>query len=226
MRRFALCLVGLLLVAAAFARGHEDAIPPAPNPPRLVNDFAGVISSDQVESMEQRLVAFNDTTTNVICVVTVEDLGGYSAAEFAYEIGDKWGVRTKNSDKRNGVVILIKPRNKTDGEVYISVGYDLEGVLPDVTCKRIIERKMIPELKEGRYGDAVDSALAYILPLVAGEISDLPDEDDGVTAAELILVVFVIIIIVVVIVLLSYFDEGSSGKTGNMNSTGRFGGGT
>ncbi|MBQ6070796.1 MAG: TPM domain-containing protein [Bacteroidales bacterium] len=213
MRRFALCLVGLLLVATAFARDLKDVIPPAPDPPRLVNDFAGVISSDQVESMEQRLVAFNDTTTNVICVVTVKDLGGYSAAEFAYEIGDKWGVRAKNSDKRNGVVILIKPRNETDGEVYISVGYDLEGVLPDVTCKRIIERKMIPELKEGRYGDAVDSALAYILPLVAGEISELPEEEGEGSLFALILLVAVLAVVVLVVFLLSSVDDGSAGST-------------
>ena len=167
MRRLALCLLLLGVLVGGFCKSD---IPPAPNPPRLVNDFAGVIPSAQVDDMEHRLVAFNDSTSNVICVVTVDDLGHYSAAQFAYEIGDQWGVRSK--DKRNGVVILIKPRNSNGGgEVYISVGYDLEGAIPDAIAKRIIEQKMIPELKEEKYGDAIDSALAYILPLAAGEIS-------------------------------------------------------
>ena len=87
-------------------------------------------------------MAFNDSTTNVICVVTVNDLGYYTAAEFAYEIGEQWGVRS--DDKRNGVVLLLKPRNETSGEVYISVGYDLEGAIPDAIAKRIIETKMMP----------------------------------------------------------------------------------
>ena len=151
--------------------------------------------------MEQRLVAFNDSTTNVICVVTVDNIGTYSAAQFAYEIGEQWGVRSK--DKRNGVVILIKPRNDHgDGEVYISVGYDLEGAIPDAIAKRIIERKMIPELKEGNYGAAVDSALAYILPLAAGEISasDLEDEEPDFLA---VFIFFLLITLVVVLIVFS-----------------------
>lgn len=198
MKRFALCLFLMGMMACGFAKGD---IPPAPNPPRLVNDFSGVLTSAEVEDMEHRLVAFNDSTTNVICVVTVDNLGTYSAAQFAYEIGDQWGVRSK--DKRNGVVILIKPRNDHGGgEVYISVGYDLEGAIPDAIAKRIIERKMVPELKEERYGAAIDSALAYILPLAAGEISarDLEDDDsDGFFA----LLVFLIIVIVIVLIFFS-----------------------
>jgi len=196
MKRLALCL----LLAGAMVCGYAKVgIPPVPNPPRLVNDLAGVLPPEQVSSMEQRLVAFNDSTTNVICVVTVDNIGTYSAAQFAYEIGEQWGVRSK--DKRNGVVILIKPRNDHgDGEVYISVGYDLEGAIPDAIAKRIIERKMIPELKEERYGAAIDSALAYILPLAAGEISadDLEDDGDGVFAALVIVLILVIVVVLIV----------------------------
>ncbi len=140
---------------------ETDAIPPAPNPPRLVNDFAGLLTEEQIQEKEQRLVAFNDTTTNVVCVVTVNDLGDYSAAEFAYELGERWGVRSTD-DKRNGVVLLLKPRNETSGEVYIAVGYDLEGAIPDAMAKRIIELKMIPALREGDYNAAIDLSLIHI----------------------------------------------------------------
>ena len=176
MKKLTLFFLFLGLFAAGVAKTITDAIPPVPNPPRLVNDFAGVMTLGEVTEMEDRLVAFNDTTTNVICVVTVNDLGDYSAAQFAYEIDDRWGVRSK--DRRNGVVILIKPSTGNgDGDVYISVGYDLEGAIPDAIAKRIIDQKMIPELSEGRYKAAIDSALAYIIPLALGEIS--PDEFRG-----------------------------------------------
>ena len=57
-------------------------------------------------------------------VVIVDNLGTYSAAQYAYEIGDQWGVHSKN--KRNGVVILIKPRNSYGGgDVYISTRISL-----------------------------------------------------------------------------------------------------
>ena len=170
MKRLLLCLCFAVLCLAGTAKGLFDPIPDKPDPPRLVNDFAEVMTRMEVAEMEQRLVAFNDTTTNVICVVTVNDLGRYTAAQFAYEIGDRWGVRSE--DKRNGVVILIKPSTGNgDGDVYISVGYDLEPVITDAIAKRIIEKKMVPELSQGHYKAALDSALAYILPLAAGEIS-------------------------------------------------------
>ena len=242
MKRLLLCLIFAVLCLSGTAKGLLDPIPDVPNPPRLVNDFAGVMTRAEVTEMEQRLVAFNDTTTNVICVVTVNDLGHYTAAQFAYEIGERWGVRSQN--KRNGVVILIKPSTgKGDGDVYISVGYDLEPVITDATAKRIIEKKMIPELSQGRYKAAIDSALAYILPLAAGEISEdrLYDHDNG----SLFGLIVAIIIIVAVLYLIgkktnSNGDSkghytGGSGSTifidpfpyGNISgSGGSFGGGS
>lgn len=243
MKRLALCLFLLGMMACGFAKGY---IPSAPNPPRLVNDFSGVLTSSQVEDMEHRLVAFNDSTTNVICVVTVDNLGTYSAAQFAYEIGEQWGVRSK--DKRNGVVILIKPRNSHGGgDVYISVGYDLEGAIPDAIAKRIIERKMIPELKEGNYAAALDSALAYILPLAAGEISARDLEEEREPDFLAVFIFFLLIALVIVLIIFSkkkntpngsdpfggtadrgffgpYYTGGYSGGFGGGRSSGGFGG--
>ena len=115
MKRLIIILFALFVAWEGMAK-TKDAIPPKPDPPRLVNDFAGILTSEQIQEKEDLLVAFNDSTSNVICVVTVNDLGDYTAAEFAYEIGDRWGVRSTD-DKRNGVVLLLKPRNETSGEV-------------------------------------------------------------------------------------------------------------
>lgn len=216
MRGISLCLLFWSILLTGMAGNQMDAIPPVPNPPRLVNDFAGILAYDDVSRLEQQLVAFNDSTSNVICVVTVTDLGNYSAAQFAYEIGDRWGVRSK--EKRNGVVILLKPSTgRGDGEVYISVGYDLEGAIPDAIAKRIIEQKMIPELSKGHYVGAVDSALAYILPLAAGEISasDLANNDDA-TPFEIIFSILIVLIPIIIFFIIMKKNDGS----GNYNNTG------
>ncbi len=167
MKRTFLFLALLWSAVLAFAQ-----IPPAPNPPRLVNDFANLMTKEQVTQLENRLVAFNDTTSNMICVVTVNSLNGMSANEFAYEIGDKWGVRSKETDKNNGVVILIKPKTlREDGEVYIAVGYDLEPVLPDAYANRVANDVMIEHFKENDYYGGVVAALDEMMPIIAGEIS-------------------------------------------------------
>ncbi len=223
MKKTTLLLLFVSLFSIGFAKPKSDGIPPAPIPPRLVNDFAGVMTTAETTAMERRLVAFNDTTTNVICVVTVNDLGHYSAAQFAYEIGDRWGVRSK--EKRNGVVILVKPSSGNgsgDGDVYISVGYDLEGAIPDAIAKRIIEQKMIPELKEGRYHAAIDSALTYIIPLALGEIDAdaLADEE-----IPLPVILLSILFVAVPLICLGIVASKHGGSNGGSSSSGGFGGG-
>lgn len=176
-----------LFVASLFTATAQ--VPPVPEPARLVNDFAGIFTQEQVDSLERRLVDFNDTTTNVICVVTMEDLGGMTPSEMAYEIGDKWGVKSK--DKNNGIVILVKPKNETNGEVYISVGYDLEAVIPDVTAKQITSREMVPFFKENDYYSGVVAAIDKLMPLAAGEISaDRLYEEEGSIVGTIIGVLF------------------------------------
>jgi len=83
-------------------------IPPKPNPPRLVNDFAGILTQSEVKSLEYDLRYFNDTTSNQIVVVTVKSLNGLPPYAFATQLGEKWQVGQKKFD--NGVVILIKPK--------------------------------------------------------------------------------------------------------------------
>ncbi len=113
------------------------AIPDRPEPPRLVNDFAGIFTAQQLASLERDLVAFDDSTSNQITVVTVTDLEGYDVAEYATRIGLDWGVGSEKFD--NGIVILIRPKTSSaDGKVFIAVGYGLEGVIPDAYAKRII----------------------------------------------------------------------------------------
>ena len=216
MKRLITILFAVTLAWTGAAK-DTDVIPPAPNPPRLVNDFAGILTPEQIQEKEDLLVAFNDSTTNVICVVTVNDLGNYTPAEFAYEIGDRWGVRSE--DKRNGVVLLLKPRNETSGEVYIAVGYDLEGAIPDITVGKIIDRKMMPALREGDYNAAIDSALAYILPLAAGEISAQRLYDDDDDSVEVLLGLIFIIVLVIVII---HFSKKHPNSTGDSNYGGGF----
>lgn len=195
-------------------------IPPAPVPPRLVNDFVGVLESNQLEKLEHRLVAFNDTTSNMICVVIVDDMGDYSEHDFAYEIGEEWGVRSRTTGKRNGVVMLVKvKRNERDfGAAYIATGYDLEAVLPDAFCKDVADNTMIPRFKEGDYYQGIVDALDIIQPIVAGEIT-IKEYEDRQRAEALrglgIFLGFIVLFLVILIIL-----DRKNRKNGG-NGTGR-----
>ena len=134
--RYNLLLVIVLVLL--FGTVLKAQLPSPPNPPRLVNDHTGTLTSSQIESLEHKLVAYNDSTSTQFLVLLVDDLQGYSIEQYATEIGHSWGVGQK--DKGNGLVILVKPKKGSErGQVNISPGYGMEEYVTDATAKRIIE---------------------------------------------------------------------------------------
>ena len=198
------------------ARAVQQGIPAAPNPPRLVNDFAGVLGG-RADELEQMLVAFDDSTSNQITVVTVPSLDGYDVAEYALELGRRWGV---GKSINNGVVVLVKPKNSDGGgDVTIQVGYGLEGAIPDAYCRRIIDNEMIPAFKEEDYYKGIASACDQLMKLASGEISE-PRTPEDPSGWAILLGFFLPLILFVVIVSIIHkkgggngMDQGSGGSS-------------
>lgn len=188
------------------------AIPSRPEPARLVNDLADLFTAEQEEGLEKMLVAFDDSTSNQIAVVTVPDLEGYSSSEYATRIGLEWGVGSAKFD--NGVVVLVKPKNTSSGQIFIAVGYGLEGAIPDAYAKRIINDRMIPHFMGNDYFSGVEEACEMLMKLASGEISEMRDTEEGDEIAAIIATMFILFIILVVIVLVSK-DNNSRGGRGN-----------
>ena len=173
-RGFVISLVLFFSLTGLSSASGQD-IPARPDPPRLVNDFAGILTAGEVQQLEAKLDAYNDSTSTQILVVTVKSLNGYDKNEFAYKIGQGWGVGQKG--KNNGAVIMIKPKYPNEkGQVSIQTAYGLEGAIPDALAKRIIENEMIPNfptensnLPEKSYYAGIDSAVTTMISLVKGE---------------------------------------------------------
>ena len=174
-----------LLLFVAFIC-HAQQIPSRPTPPRLVNDYTNTLSSSQEYYLEQKLRNYNDTTSTQIAVVFVNDLQGTTAADFAYQLGEQWGVGTKEN---NGIVIFVKPKNETKGEVFISVGYGLEQYVTDAMAKRIIENQMIPNFKNNDYFTGVNNAIDSVIKLASGGFSSDGDDEDAAFAALMIIII-------------------------------------
>ena len=182
----------LFLLLFAISICHAQRIPNRPSPPRLVNDFTNTLTASQANSLEYKLRNYNDTTSTQIAVVFVNDLQGTTASDFAYQIGEKWGVGTKEN---NGIVILVKPKNETKGEVFISVGYGLEQYVPDALAKRIIENQMIPAFRYNDYYGGVNNAIDSIIKLASGGFSSNSEDEDAAFAALIIIIIGMIIMI-------------------------------
>lgn len=172
MKKLAL-LIGLLVWIGAFAQ-IEKAIPPRPNPPRLVNDYAGMLTPDQVAALERKLVTCNDSTSNQIAIVIVDDLKGYEAADFATALGQEWGVGGQ-AKFDNGVVILISTGGgQGNRAAHIAVGYGLEGAIPDITAGHIVDDYLVPNLSSGNYYRAFDQTTDALIQAAVGEYKAPP----------------------------------------------------
>lgn len=220
----------ITLISALLVASSAWSLPSRPEPARLVNDLAGIFNEAQTDRLESTLVAFDDSTSNQIAIVTTRDLEGYAPSEYATRIGLEWGVGSERFD--NGIVILVKPKDNTAGQVFIAVGYGLEGAIPDAYAKRVINEVMIPHFKSDDYYGGVYEACQVLMKLASGEISELREYDDD----EGVLAVFIIsiIIIVLILVVIAKNDNGNSGNfrrgrtiyTGPIITSGRSGWGS
>ena len=194
-----------------FGTGLKAQLPSPPNPPRLVNDYTGTLSSSEINSLEHKLVAYNDSTSTQILVMLVDNLQGYSIEKYATEIGHSWGVGQK--DKGNGVVILVKPNKGGErGQVTIRTGYGMEEYVTDATGKNIIEKEMIPAFKESDYYTGIDNAVNVIMDLCSGKFTQDEYNDEGGGLSMLT----VILLIVAIAIIISKFSGG-----GGQNYSGR-----
>ena len=205
-----LCLVSLTAMAQ---------VPARPNPPRLVNDYAGILGDCQW--LEDSLERIAMETSNQICVVTMNDFGDYDKAYLAYKIGQEWGVG--NKENRNGVVILIKPKTAdSKGEAFIATGHGLEGAITDALSTRIVNNVMIPYFKENDYLGGVWAGSQAVRDLATGEYNeeDYAQQDDGEA-------LFALLMFIGIFVLFLYLAHKSNqGNNGNRNNrdTGTWGG--
>jgi uncharacterized protein len=186
-------LLGFMLFSLGIAKAQDLQIPPKPNPPRLVNDLAGVLQPDQVAALENKLLLYNDSTSTQVTIVTIPSTNGRDIAEVGLGILRGWGIGTKEKD--NGILILAAIN---DRKVRIEVGDGMEGVVPDAIANRIIEENIRPNFRDGNYYQGFDEATDRIAEAAKGEYKGTPNrrgEPDGGGAGMVILFIIIVIII-------------------------------
>jgi len=191
----------IILIFSAFSlfamQAAAQMLLPKPDPPRLVNDYAGVLGSAQAEALENKLVAFNDSTSNQIAVVIVNDLKGYDRSEFAYTVARQWGIG--QGDFNNGILVLVKTKTKeSSGQIFIATGYGLEGAIPDLACSDIIDREILPRFREGDYYGGLNAGTDVLMALAAREYS-YDNYKKNVPSGMIPSMAFIIILVIVII---------------------------
>lgn len=175
----------------------------------IVTDYTNTLSANERAALEQKLVAFNDTTSTQIAVVLVNSTDGYDVADYAVRLAQKWGVG--QAKYNNGVMLLAAIGDRA---VTIQTGYGVEGALPDAIAYRIIENDIKPSFRSGNYYEGLDNATNSIISYTKGEYKAerkqrVKDGKGGISG------IAVIIIIVVIFALISK-GGGGNNKGGRM----------
>lgn len=135
----------------------------------VIQDFADVLSIEQKTELEQYGIQLHNATTAELAVLIIPSIGDEPVEEYAvrklreFKLGD--------SQKNNGALLVVTTEKNTDDKrhFYLTVGYGLEGALPDGKVGRIMDDVAIPYLKEEQPDMAIIEAYKSFYNEIAAE---------------------------------------------------------
>jgi len=191
----------LLIISLCFLALNifSKEIPPVPNPPVFVNDYANALQPQERATLEQKLFDYFKQTSTQIVIVIEQSLEGDDAFGYSQKLAQSWGIGEK--DKKNGLLIYVALAER---KMRIQVGYGLEGAMTDAISKRIIDGILKPNFKQQAYYNGFNEATDAIIKTIAGEgfTNDRKAKSKGFPWG---------LIGIVVIVLIAIFSKGGRG---------------
>lgn len=164
LTRCAATLALWLACACSFAQSLQ----PVPTLSGHVIDQTSTLSAEQLHGLESKLVAFEGAHGAQIVVLLIPTTAPEDIASYANRVGDAWKVGRKNIG--DGLILVVA---KNDRKLRIEVSKSLEGAVPDLAAKRVIDDSITPLFKTGDFAGGVDKGVDHIMALVESE--GLPD---------------------------------------------------
>ena len=188
--------------------------PEAPNPPRLVNDFTGTLSAEELGKLEQKMLAYSDSTSTQVSIVLMGSVGIYDISDYAFQLGEKWGIGGKGKD--NGLLILAA---MDDRKVFIATGRGLEGAVPDALAKRIVNDLILPNFKMQAYYQGLDQATDMIFNLASGEYKAEEMLAEGNSGGAIFFILFFVVVFIILPLIKNRRDNDNhmGGKGGGID---------
>jgi uncharacterized protein len=169
--RLSLLAVFFLYVRAAWAEQVKD----LPKPTDYVSDYAHVLSPEAIARLDRICGELDHSQANSqLAIVTIQNLDGDDAADYANQLEDKWKMGKKGTDR--GVLLMLAV---DDHKYRIDVGYGLEGILPDGKIGDI-GRLMVPYLRSKDYDSAITQAVGQVAQVIAADAKITLDEEPAV----------------------------------------------
>ena len=154
-------IIALTLTLTLTPNAYAFAIPQADG---FVLDAAGILSEGEENSLEIDLQNYQEETSNEIAILIVNTLDGEAIADVAVDVGREWGVGSQEND--NGIILLIAIE---DRKLFMATGYGLEGAVPDLAAKQIIDNEITPYFTSDDYSAGIEAGVDALKLQIGGE---------------------------------------------------------
>jgi len=155
-----------------------------------VNDYAGVMQSNQVRTLESQLAQVERDTGHQVAVLTLPTLAGEDIQGFSIRVAESWKIGKKGFD--DGVILVVAIK---DRKLRLEVGYGLEGILPDAIAKRITSNYIVPHFRSQDYSGGIVAGIEAVQKVIRNE--PLPESarkteggGSGVNSAAMLAITF------------------------------------
>ncbi len=164
-----------LSLAALAGAAHAQAVQPVPALVAHVIDATGTLEAGQKAALEEKLAALETAKGSQVVVLMVSTTAPEDIASYANRVGNTWKIGRKGVG--DGVLLVVA---KGDRKVRIEVAKTLEGAIPDLAAKQVIDEALTPRFKQGDYAGGLDAAVDQLAARIKGE--PLPPVNPGTSS--------------------------------------------
>jgi len=158
---FSALLLAAWLPLAAWAQGS---VQPVPALTAHVMDGTGTLDAAQREALEAKLTAFEQSRGAQLVILMVPSTQPEDIAAYAQRVGDSWKIGRKGVG--DGLLLVVA---KNDRKVRIETTKALEGAIPDLAARQVIDTAITPRFKQGDFAGGLDAAADQLIALISGE---------------------------------------------------------
>lgn len=134
-----------------------------------VVDTTGTLGAQQMQTLENKLAAFEQSRGAQVVLLLVPTTQPEDIASYANRVANTWKIGRREIG--DGLLVVVA---KNDRKVRIEVAKTLEGAIPDLAAKRIINEAITPRFKQGDFAGGLDAAADQIMKLISGEALPAP----------------------------------------------------
>ena len=170
LRRLA---VALLLLSAGGVALAQDVLP-VPALSARAMDQTGTLDASQLAALEAKLQALESAKGAQLVVLVIASTAPEDIASYANRVANNWKIGRRAVG--DGVLLIVA---KGDRRVRIEVAKTLEGAIPDLAAKRVIDQAITPRFKQGDYAGGIGAGVDQLTALINGEALPAPSRADA-----------------------------------------------